>query len=95
MSPDQLLTDMRAALDAERDAIRRLDAAAVIQASETKERILEALRTAPPAERPALASALGELKLELRRNLLLLAHARDYLREALELFGRGRLDARL
>ena len=95
MSPEQLLTDMRAALDAERDAIRRLDAAAVIQASETKERILEALRSAPTTQRPALASALGELKLELRRNLVLLAHARDYLREAVELFGPGRLEAKL
>jgi hypothetical protein len=95
MSPEELLAEMRAALESERDAIRRLDAEAVIQASATKEKILEALQSAPASERPALASALGQLKFELRRNLVLLAHARDYLREAVELFGRGRLDAKL
>lgn len=95
MTADELLTQMRGALESERSAIRRLDAKAVIDASVTKEKILQAVQDAPPADRPALVSALGELKTELRRNLVLLAHARDYLREAVELLDRGRLEAKL
>ena len=95
MTAEELLTTMRAALASERDAIRRLDVEAVNEAAATKEKILGALSDAPAPERPALVEALAELKVELRRNLVLLAHARDYLREAVELFGKSRLDARL
>ena len=95
MTAEELLTTMRAALASERDAIRRLDVEAVNEAAATKEKILGALSDAPASERPALVEALAELKVELRRNLVLLAHARDYLREAVELFGKSRLDARL
>ncbi|MBX3258132.1 MAG: hypothetical protein KIS78_12240 [Labilithrix sp.] len=98
MTADELLSAMRAALEAEREAIRRLDGDAVTQAAAVKEEILRGVHGAPAAERPALVAALKELKIELRRNLLLLAHARDYLREAIELChptGRGRLEAKL
>ena len=95
MTAEELLTTMRAALASERDAILRLDASAVMQASAAKEKVLQALREAPETERPALVEALRELKVELGRNLVLLAHARDHLRGAVELLGRGRLDAKL
>lgn len=95
MTADELLTTMRAALASEREAIRRLDVEAVTEATAAKERILGALSAAPASERPTLVAALGELKVELRQNLVLLAHARDYLREAVELFGKGRLDTEL
>ena len=95
MNAEQLVTDMRAALAAERDAIRRLDVQAVNEAAATKEKLLGTLKDAPASDRAALVAALGELKMDLRRNLVLLAHARDYLRETVELFGKGRLDAKL
>jgi hypothetical protein len=97
MKAEDLLLAMRGALAAERSAIRRLDAAAVTQAAATKEEILRGVLDAPATERPALVAALTELKLELRQNLLLLAHARDALRDAIELFKpeRARLDAKL
>ncbi|MBX3196720.1 MAG: hypothetical protein KF850_24380 [Labilithrix sp.] len=98
MTADELLSTMRAALEAEREAIRRLDGAAVTEAAAAKEKILLGVHGAPASERPALVAALKELKIELRRNLLLLAHARDYVREAIELChpsGRGRLEAKL
>ena len=64
-----------------------------------KEIVLARLKDAPIAERPALHKALDELRGELRRNLVLLAHARDYLREAVEMCakpgGRARLQAKL
>jgi len=95
MTADELVATMRAALESERDAIRHLDADAVNAAAAAKEKVLDALKDAPASERPALVAALGELRGELRRNLVLLAHARDYLRETAELFGRGRLEAKL
>lgn len=95
MKAEQLVTSMRATLAAEREAIRRLDVQGVNAAAAAKEKLLGALKDAPTSERAALVAALGELKTELRRNLVLLAHARDYLRETVELFGKGRLDAEL
>ncbi|MBX3220515.1 MAG: hypothetical protein KF795_08360 [Labilithrix sp.] len=98
MTAEELLRTMRDALASEREAIRRLDGRAVTEAASAKEKILAGVNAAPASERPALLAALRELRIELRRNLLLLAHARDSLREAIELChptGRGRLDARL
>jgi hypothetical protein len=99
MTADELLVTMRAALQAEREAIRRFDARAVTEATRTKEDIIQKMMASPPADRVKLIAALGELKVDLRRNLLLLAHARDYLRDAIELCskpaGRPRLEARL
>ena len=95
MTAEELLTTMRAALASERDAIRRLDVEAVNEAARAKQKILGALSDAPASERATLVAALRTLEVELRRNLVLLAHARDYLREAVELFGKSRLDAKL
>jgi hypothetical protein len=98
MTAEELLHSMRSALEDERAAIRRLDAEGVNQATARKEQILERVRDAPASERPAMIEVLKELKSELRRNLVLLAHARDCLRQAIEYCGptgRGRLEAKL
>jgi hypothetical protein len=98
MTATELLQTMRAALESEREGIRRLDADAVTQAAAAKERILQSVVDAAAHERPALVGALHELKPELRRNLILLAHARDYLREAIEFCqpaGARRLEAKV
>jgi hypothetical protein len=99
MTADELLRTMRAALSEERDAIRRLDADGVARATAAKERVLKDLQSALPTDKDPLMSALRELKVELRQNLVLLAHARDAIREAIELCAppkaRPRLSAKL
>jgi hypothetical protein len=99
MTAEELLVSMRAALAREREAIRRLDIEAVTEVAATKEAVLARLREAPATDRPALVAAIEELKPELRRNLVLLAHARDCLRQAIELCAasgrRPRLTAKL
>lgn len=99
MTPDELIQTMREALEQEREGIRRLDHSAVTQATARKEEIMKVILETPAAERAPLIAALGQLKNELRRNLVLLAHARDYLRDAVTLCkmpgGRGRLEAKL
>ena len=82
MTPEELLQTMRAALAEEREAIRRLDSEAIARANETKEAVLRRLRDSPPSARASLHAALDELKVDLRANLVLLTHARAYLREA-------------
>jgi hypothetical protein len=99
MGPDELLRTMRAALAEERDALRRLDVEGVTRATAAKERVLARMLETPPAERPPLIAALAELKNELRQNLVLLAHARDSVRDAIEVVAkkcpRPRLTAKL
>ena len=99
MTSEELLCTMRRALADERDAIRRLDTEALTKATAVKESALKVVMDAPVAERIVLAKALAELKVDLRRNLVLLAHARDYLRDAIQIFGprgtRPRLEAKL
>lgn len=82
MSPD-LVAEMRRLLAEERDAIRRLDAQKVESVARAKEALLASLRSTQPTDREAAAQALGELRAELRRNLVLLAHARDCMRDAI------------
>lgn len=104
MNANDFIAEMRKALHDERDAIRRLDVKGVTAAGIAKEQILKSVTSAlhggPPEDRQALATALQELKGELRRNLILLAHARDYLSDAITLCtqqkpGRPRLQASL
>jgi len=99
MTPDELIQTMREVLEQERDGIRRLDASAVTKATERKEAVMKTILDTPNTERAPLIAALGELRNDLRRNLVLLAHARDYLRDAVTLCkmpgGRGRLEAKL
>lgn len=100
MNAKDFHAEMRRVLAEERDAIRRLDVKGVTAAGIAKEQLLKSAMSPPPEERKELATALHDLKGELRRNLVLLAHARDYLRDAITLCtqpksGRPRLQASL
>jgi len=81
MTKDELIRTMRAALDDEREGLRRLDAAAVTRATRSKESVLQSLMMTVPAERGPLLAALAELHAEMQQNLRLLAHARHWLAE--------------
>jgi hypothetical protein len=83
MSPDQLLSELRAVLANERIAIRKLDSKTVIEAALAKTVLLAEVTKATGEERQALLGALALVRDDLKRNLLLLAHARDCVREAL------------
>ncbi len=80
---DEFVASMRAVLATERDAIRRLDSAAVDRASRAKEALLAEVLGTDAAQRSPLLEGLSVVRDELKRNLVLLAHARDCLRDAL------------
>ncbi|HVH43891.1 MAG TPA: hypothetical protein VM925_16170 [Labilithrix sp.] len=82
MTADELLETMRAALAEEREGILRFDAAVVARANDTKQSILARLQQTPAEDRAPLLAALDELQPSLRCNLILLTHARTYLRDA-------------
>lgn len=94
MNAQEFLVEMKAVLADERDALRRLDAKAVMSAGARKEEIFKKLVDASESEKKGLAPALLEVKVELRRNLVLLAHARDYLRDAITLCTQNKQAAR-
>lgn len=83
MTTDELVSTMRTVLAAERDAIRRLDSKAVGEAARTKEELLATISGATGEDRRALLQGLALVRDELHRNLVLLAHARDCVREAI------------
>jgi len=94
----EFLSAMRGLLDRERDALRKLDASSVAELAGQKEALLSKAREEASQDRAGYAAALTELKGDLRRNLVLLAHARDFVRQAIDLCetpGRGRLSAKL
>lgn len=88
MTPAELSATLGDCLARERDAIRGLDAEAVVRVSEEKEKILACVANAPEDERGPLLRALAEHKATLRRNLVLLAHTRDCIRDALQASGK-------
>jgi hypothetical protein len=73
---EQLLVD-------ERDAIRKLDGARVQSYAERKEALVGALQRPRGALSPESLTQLRALVPALRHNSVLLAHARDILRDAL------------
>ncbi len=75
--------ELRALLEEERVAIRKMDSAAVAASAERKVRLLEVLSACAVNERQEVATELGALVPELKRNGVLLAHARDCLRDAI------------
>lgn len=83
ITADQLVSEMRAVLSAEREAIRTLDSEAVSELARQKESLLAHVTGASEQERPALLQGLALVREELKRNLVLLAHARDCVREAI------------
>jgi len=76
---------LRALLHEERDAIRRLDSASILAAAERKQSLLADLQAHIAAGLGAIVvDALRELMPLLRQNLVLLAHARDCVRDAID-----------
>ncbi len=86
----------------ERAAIRRVDATAVADAARQKERLAKVLGTLSLAELGTVSGDFPTLRAELRRNGILLAHARSCINEVLEIVAprlggarRGTLRARV
>jgi hypothetical protein len=94
MNPQDFLAEMKKTLADERNAIRRLDVKGVTTAGIAKEELLKSVMNAPPEHKKELAAALADVRVELRRNLVLLAHARDYLRDAITLCTQSKRSAR-
>ena len=79
------LLRLRDLIEHERKVIRTRDSAAILETAEQKEALLQTLQRHAAAGRgPAVRDALRELVPALRQNLVLLAHARDCLRDAIE-----------
>lgn len=99
MTAEELRDSLKTALANEREAIRRLDVAGVTRAAADKERMMAVLiKTTDPSLKAELVAVIGELKAELRRNLILLAHTRDCIRDAIEFHSdvaRPRFEAKL
>jgi len=74
-----------AILEAERSAIRQLDGAAVGRAAAAKEELVKKLSAHGPEDLAQIASDLPLLRAELRRNGILLAHARSCLNQVIEM----------
>lgn len=80
---DDAVAQLEQLLREEREAIRRLDGARVIAFAERKKQLLCALRDGPGGLDLPRAARLRALVPALRQNGVLLAHARDILRDAL------------
>lgn len=87
MDPRAALERLEALLVEEREAIRSLDSERVALAAAEKENLLTIFVGAKADEKKALAPRLGDLVPKLRHNGVLLAHARDCLRDALAALG--------
>ena len=77
------LSRLEALLLEERVAITSMDAVAVEAASFEKERLFSVLMRADGTERRAHGARLRKVVVDVRRNGVLLAHARDCLRDVL------------
>jgi hypothetical protein len=80
--PDEALTQLEALLSDERDAIRRVDGARVLELAARKVALIEELEARRSAFTPQATARLQALTPALRHNGILLAHARDVLRDA-------------
>jgi len=83
MSADEILAEFKVVLADERAAIRAADAKAVLRAATTKEKLAAGLIECGAWTRGDMLQALSALVDELRNNGVLLAHARDCLRDAI------------
>ena len=75
------LDELERLLADERAAIRRLDGAQVVELAQRKRQIVESLQARRPEITPALAARFQALAPALRHNGILLAHARNVLRD--------------
>ncbi len=80
---DDALTELEQLLREEREAIRRLDGASVLAFAERKEALVRSLQKDGAAISKEDAIRLRALTPMLRHNSVLLAHARDILRDSL------------
>src|SRR5579859_6163281 len=83
----QILDRLDAVLSNERVAIRRLDGAGVEAAAAEKAALVNQLVTQPSERRAAAAGRIADLARQLRRNGVLLVHARGIMRDVLRLRG--------
>ncbi len=81
IDPGKLLKDLLATLEIERTAIRKLDGATVQEAARFKEACVATLATFDASELTPHIQDVALVRAELRRNGVLLAHARSCLRE--------------
>lgn len=89
------LLRLRDLIENERKVIRTRDSKAILETAEQKEALLASLQQhAAHGHGQAVKDGLRELVPALRQNLVLLAHARDCLRDALEVV-RGEMSAPL
>ncbi len=79
---EEALTELDALLSEERDAIRRLDGNRVLQVAARKQELVGVLAANRDAFTPDTAGKLRSLTVSLQHNGILLAHARDVLRDA-------------
>jgi flagellar biosynthesis/type III secretory pathway chaperone len=80
---DPVFTELDRVLDEERQAIRRLDGERVNALSDLKVTLVRTLQESSIEHRPEHAQRLRALAAGLRRNAVLLAHARDCLQDVL------------
>lgn len=83
MSADEILAEFKVVLAEERDAIRKANAKAVLEAATKKEKLAADLVASGAWTNGELLGGLSSLVEELRNNGVLLAHARDCLRDAI------------
>lgn len=83
LTAEEILAQFHEALAEEREAIRATDAKAVLGAAMKKEKLAADLVECGAWTRPDLVDELKKLVDELRNNGVLLAHARDALRDAI------------
>jgi hypothetical protein len=83
MSADEILAEFKIVLADERAAIRKADAKGVLLTAAKKENLAAALVDCGAWTNSELLDGLTKLVEELRTNGVLLAHARDILRDAI------------
>ena len=83
MSADEILAEFKVVLADERVAIRKADAKSVLVAATKKEKLATDLVESGAWTRIDMLAGLSALVEELRNNGVLLAHARDCLRDAI------------
>lgn len=86
---DDPIGELEVLLREEREAIRRLDGSAVLSFARRKQELMAAVRSRGSPLDGVTAVRLRALVPTLRQNGVLLAHARDIIRDALAAVGAG------
>jgi hypothetical protein len=80
---EEAIAELERVLAEEREAIRKLDGARVLELARRKQSLMTMLRDAQSHFTPASAAAMLKVVPALRHNGILLAHARSVLRDAI------------